>query len=113
MEFVFGLPKDAHDNTCVVVFVDRLSKMAHLAAVPDSIDGEDTARLFIDRVFCDQGLLYYCTDAVDPPLIVVPHDEDLKYRILYDVHDTAIGGHFGRELNLWLGMPGLLVAQTV
>ena len=26
-----------------------------------------------------------------------PHDEDLKYRILYDAHDTFIDGHFGRE----------------
>ena len=39
-----------------MVFVDRLSKMAHLAAVPDSIDGEGTAKLFIDRVFRQHGL---------------------------------------------------------
>ena len=51
MDFVFGLPKDCEGNTSIVVFVDRLSKMAHLAAVPDSIDGKGTAMLFIDRVF--------------------------------------------------------------
>ena len=56
MDFVFGLPKDLHGNTGIVVFVDRLSKMAHLAAVPDSIDGEGTASLFIDRVFRQHGL---------------------------------------------------------
>ena len=28
---------------------------------------------------------------------MVSHDEDLKYRILFEAHDTAIGGHFGRE----------------
>jgi len=28
---------------------------------------------------------------------VVPHDEDLKYRILYEAHDTALSGHLGRE----------------
>ena len=39
MDFVFGLPKDSDGNTGIVVFVDRLSKMAHLAAVPESIDG--------------------------------------------------------------------------
>ena len=39
IDFVFGLPKDSDGNTCIVVFVDRLSKMAHLAAVPDTIDG--------------------------------------------------------------------------
>ena len=50
MDFVFGLPKDSEGNTGIVVFVDRLSKMAHLAAVPDSIDTEGTAKLFIERV---------------------------------------------------------------
>uniref|UniRef100_A0AAV1UIF1 Integrase catalytic domain-containing protein n=1 Tax=Peronospora matthiolae TaxID=2874970 RepID=A0AAV1UIF1_9STRA len=56
MDFVFGLPKDSEGNTGIVVFVDRLSKMAHLAAVPDSIDAEGTAKLFIDRVFHQHGL---------------------------------------------------------
>ena len=54
MDFLFGLPKDSDDNTGIVVFVDRLSKMNHLAAVPDLI--EDTAILFIDRVFHQHGL---------------------------------------------------------
>ncbi|KAG3051352.1 hypothetical protein PC121_g17924 [Phytophthora cactorum] len=56
MDFVFGLPKDKAGNTGVVVFVDRLSKMAHLAAVPDTIDGEGRALLFLDRVFRQHGL---------------------------------------------------------
>ena len=43
MDVVFGLPKDCDGNTGIVVFVDRLIKMAHLAAVPDSIDGKGTA----------------------------------------------------------------------
>ena len=29
--------------------------------------------------------------------LVVPHDEDLKYRILYETHDTVLSGHLGRE----------------
>ncbi|KAG3107218.1 hypothetical protein PI125_g12926 [Phytophthora idaei] len=56
MDFVFGLPKDKAGNTGIVVFVDCLSKIAHLAAVPDTIDGERTALLFLDRVFCQHGL---------------------------------------------------------
>ncbi|KAG3132173.1 hypothetical protein PI126_g19748 [Phytophthora idaei] len=56
MDFVFGLPKDKAGNTGIVVFVDRLSKMAHLAAVPGAIDGEGTALLFLDRVFRQHGL---------------------------------------------------------
>ncbi|GMF45049.1 unnamed protein product [Phytophthora fragariaefolia] len=56
MDFVFGLPPDAVGNTGVVAFVDRLNKMTHLAAVPDTIDGEGTATLFLDRVFRQHGL---------------------------------------------------------
>ena len=56
MEFVFGLLKDVHGNTGIVVFVDRLSKMDHLATVTYSIDGEGTAQLLIDRVFRQHGL---------------------------------------------------------
>ena len=55
MEFIFGLSKDAQGNTGIVVFVDRLTKMAYLAAVPDTIDGDGTAMLFIDRVFRQHG----------------------------------------------------------
>ncbi|KAE8875127.1 hypothetical protein PF003_g40762 [Phytophthora fragariae] len=56
LDFVLGLPKDSASNTGVVVFVDRLSKMVHLAAVPDTIDAAGTATLFIDRVFRQHGL---------------------------------------------------------
>ena len=66
MDFMFGLPKDSDGNTGIVVFVDRLSKMAHLAAVPDSIDGEGTALLFIDRVFRQHGLPLAIVSDRDP-----------------------------------------------
>ena len=56
MDFVFVIPKDSDGNTGTVVFVDRLIKMAHLAEVPDSIDGKGTAMLFIDLVFRQHGL---------------------------------------------------------
>jgi hypothetical protein len=45
----------------------------------------------------EDGLLYYSTGAEETPRVVVPHDEDLKYRILYEAHDAAISGHLGRE----------------
>uniref|UniRef100_A0AAV1VMR1 Integrase catalytic domain-containing protein n=1 Tax=Peronospora matthiolae TaxID=2874970 RepID=A0AAV1VMR1_9STRA len=66
MDFVFGLPKDLEGNTVIVVFVERSSKMAHLAAVPDSIDAEGTAKLFIDRVFRQQGLPVAIVSDRDP-----------------------------------------------
>ena len=56
MDFLFRLLKDLYGNTGIVVFVDRLFKMSHLASVPDTIDGEGTAMLFIDRVFRQHGL---------------------------------------------------------
>jgi hypothetical protein len=66
LDFVFGLPKDSEGNTGIVVFVDRLSKMAHLAAVPDTVDGEGTAKLFIDRVFRQHGLPVSIVSDRDP-----------------------------------------------
>lgn len=49
--FVLGLPRDAAGNASIVVFVDRLGKVAHLAAIPESIDGVGTAQLSLSRVF--------------------------------------------------------------
>ncbi|POM71224.1 LOW QUALITY PROTEIN: RxLR effector candidate protein [Phytophthora palmivora] len=46
MDFVFGLPTDSEGNPGNVIFVDRLSKMAHLAVVPDTIEGKGTTMSF-------------------------------------------------------------------
>ena len=51
-DFFISLPKISEGNTRVVVFVDRLSRIAHLAVVPD----KGTAKLFIDRVLRQHGL---------------------------------------------------------
>ena len=61
------------------------------------IDLSARLRARLHRYSIDQGLLCYSTDMEDTPSIVVPHDEDLKYRILYEAHDTALSGHLGRE----------------
>ena len=66
MDFAFRLPKDSAGNSGIVVFVDRLSKMAQLAAVPNSIDGEGAAKLFIDRVFRQHGLPVAIVSDRDP-----------------------------------------------
>ncbi|KAG2768796.1 hypothetical protein Pcac1_g19980 [Phytophthora cactorum] len=55
MDFVFGLKPDSKRRTGVVVFVDRFSKMVHLAAVPVVIVVQ-TARLFVDMVFKNHGM---------------------------------------------------------
>ena len=66
IDFVLGQPRNATGNTGIVVFVDRLSKMAHLAAVSDSIDGEGTSKLFMDRVYRQHGLPVAIVSDRDP-----------------------------------------------
>ena len=61
------------------------------------IDWLTSLRARLHRYSIDQGLLCYGTDVEDTPRIVVPHDEELKYRILLEAHDTALSGHLGRE----------------
>ena len=56
MDFVFGFPEDAHKNNGILVFVDRFSKMVHLAAVPESITAQGCACFFIDTIFRLHGL---------------------------------------------------------
>ncbi|KAG3144953.1 hypothetical protein PI124_g14991 [Phytophthora idaei] len=56
MDFVFGLPPDSKRRTGVVVFVDRFSKMVHLAAAPAEVTAVQAARLFVDMVFVHHGM---------------------------------------------------------
>ena len=81
---VFGLPKYSGGNTGIVVFVDRFSKMAHLAALPDSIDAEGTAKLFIDRVFRQHGL----------PVAIVSDRDPLFWQVL-EIHIQGDRRPFG------------------
>ena len=62
-------------------------------------DSQLSARLqaSLHRYSIDNGLLYYRTDVADTARIVVPHNDDLKYRILFEAHDTALSRHLGRE----------------
>ncbi|POM59971.1 LOW QUALITY PROTEIN: Pol protein, partial [Phytophthora palmivora] len=40
------------------------------------------------------GLLQYRVGPGDPPLVVVPNDEDLKYDVLLEAHDAPPSGHY-------------------
>jgi hypothetical protein len=66
LDFVFGYPADKHGNTGVVVFVDRLSKMVHTAAVSKEITGAETAELFLAHVFRHHGLPVSIVSDRDP-----------------------------------------------
>ncbi|KAB5587418.1 reverse transcriptase [Ceratobasidium theobromae] len=54
-------------------------------------------RAQLHRYELADGLLHYRVDPRDPPRVVVPNDEDLKYDILLEAHDAPISGHLGRE----------------
>ncbi|POM63906.1 LOW QUALITY PROTEIN: Pol protein, partial [Phytophthora palmivora] len=54
-------------------------------------------RVQLHRYELVDGLLHYRVDPGDPPRVVVPNDEDLKYDILLVAHDAQISGHLGRE----------------
>ncbi|KAG2769360.1 hypothetical protein PC116_g23101 [Phytophthora cactorum] len=56
MDFGFSHPPDSKRRTGIVVFVDRFSKMVHLAAVPAEVTAVQTARLFVDMVFKHHGM---------------------------------------------------------
>jgi hypothetical protein len=54
-------------------------------------------RAQIHRYSLVAGLLYYQVSPGGDPRLVVPNDEDLRHRILFEAHDTALSGHLGRE----------------
>lgn len=55
------------------------------------------AKARLHRYTYIDGLLFYAVDCDDGHRVVVPHDEDLKFRILHEYHDSPMGGHLGRE----------------
>ncbi|KAG2795700.1 hypothetical protein PC118_g18651 [Phytophthora cactorum] len=83
----------AHDDMCIALLRGLGSDEFK------NSDNELSGRLCasLHRYTLDGGMLYYSTDPEDAPRVVVPHDEDLKYRILYEVHDTPVGEHLSRE----------------
>ncbi|POM62929.1 LOW QUALITY PROTEIN: Pol protein [Phytophthora palmivora] len=56
LDFAVGLPSDDKEDTGILVFVCRLSKMHHLAPVRDKVTGKQAAQLFVDSVFHYHGL---------------------------------------------------------
>jgi len=56
MDFIVDLPVTSSGHDAVVVFVDRLSKMVHLAPTKKTATAEDTAKIFFEVVFKHHGL---------------------------------------------------------
>ncbi|KAG3028249.1 hypothetical protein PC128_g13255 [Phytophthora cactorum] len=66
MDFVFGLPRDAQGRTGILVFVDRFSKMVHLAPVAATITAIQSATIFLDIVYRHHGLPVSIVSDRDP-----------------------------------------------
>ena len=79
MDIVTGLPETAEGYSGCVVFVDRLSKMAHFAAVSSRVDSEQLAQIFINNVFRLHGM---------PQSIVSDRDPRFMSRFWRAVFDT-------------------------
>ncbi|OWZ00633.1 reverse transcriptase [Phytophthora megakarya] len=84
MDFVFGLPRDSRWKTGIVIFVDRFSKLVHLAAVAAEVTSVQTARLFVDMVFKHHGM---------PNNFVSDRDPRFKARFWQEVF-TLLGTQF-------------------
>ena len=54
--FITNSPSPPNSNTCILVFMDKLTKMLRLAACPQQLSAEQAARLFIEHVFRHHGL---------------------------------------------------------
>ena len=66
MDLITALPETQSVNTAIVAFVDRLTKMTHLAACSTNIGAEDFAKLFRHEVFGLHGLPYELISDSDP-----------------------------------------------
>ena len=56
MDFITGLPPTKKGNTQIVVYVDRLTKMVHLDALPTNTTAAAVAQNFVRNVFRLHGL---------------------------------------------------------
>jgi len=56
MDFIVGLPPTPRGHDSVVVFVDQLTKMVHVAPMQSTFTARQTARVFFDTVFRLHGM---------------------------------------------------------
>ncbi|GMF51678.1 unnamed protein product [Phytophthora fragariaefolia] len=77
---------------------DDLAGLVEALSAPNrAIELTVWQRSRLHRYSVMEVLLYYQVDGGDEPQIVVPNDEDLRHRDLYEAHDTPLSGHLGRE----------------
>ncbi len=55
-DFITGLPRTANGYDAILVFVDRLSKMAHFIPTTKDVQAREFAQLFLDHVIKQHGI---------------------------------------------------------
>lgn len=86
MDFVTQLPMTKGGNTQIMVFVCRLTKMVHFAALPTETDAIAVARCFVHNVFRLHGL---------PKTLVSDRDSKFTGKVWQEVHNLL-----GTKLNM-------------
>ncbi|KAE9049336.1 hypothetical protein PR001_g3411 [Phytophthora rubi] len=77
---------------------DDLAGLVEALSAPNkAVELTARQRSRLHRYSVVEGVLYYQVEGGDEPRIVVPNDEDLRHRVLYEAHDTPLSGHLGRE----------------
>ncbi|GMG15180.1 unnamed protein product [Phytophthora fragariaefolia] len=77
---------------------DDLAGLVEALSVPNrAVELTARQRSRLHRYSVVEGLLYYKVEGGDEPRIVVPNDEDLRHRVLYEAHDSPLSGYMGRE----------------
>ncbi|KAE9022197.1 hypothetical protein PR003_g9909 [Phytophthora rubi] len=77
---------------------DDLAGLVEALSAPNqAVELTARQRSRLHRYSVVEGLLYYQVNGGDEARIVVPNDEDLRHRVLYEAHDTPLSGHLGRE----------------
>ncbi|KAE9186043.1 hypothetical protein PF002_g25990 [Phytophthora fragariae] len=77
---------------------DDLAGLVEALSAPNkAVELTARQRSRLHRYSVVEGLLYYQVDGGDEPRILVPNDEDLRHRVLYEAHDTPLSGHLGWE----------------
>ena len=89
------------DNIKLAYTKDSQAKalLSYLSSPTSNLEASLPAstRSRVNRFRLIDGLLLYSNGDRDFSRVFVSHDEDLKFQILYEYHDSPTSGHLGRE----------------
>lgn len=56
MDYIVGLPPTPKNQTAILVFMDKLIRMVHLAPTTEDSTAEDATNIFLEQVYRFHGL---------------------------------------------------------